>query len=751
MSLIRKNIESDQRRSPVEKVYLHFDRTFYMSGESIHFGAFAVEGPQHIPTTISNNVHVELLSPSLGLVSRITIQVTEGCGSGHFDLPDSLATGVYTIRAYTNWMLNFDHAYVFQKAIRVYSLFANQQVSAAPLDEATPGELQFLPEGGNWVYGIGTRVGFKALNRAGLGVAVRGKIFDDLGREVATFQSKHLGMGMIYLVPDYGRTYYARVEGLDRSFQLPTPAQTGLVLGVVAGNPDNNIRFRIQTPQVKVDNHVTIIVQCRGKVIYSQTATIASGELNGSLPRAAFLPGINQITVFNKDQQPVAERAFYVDQPTGLNIKTELSDTIVGKRKKVVMTMNVKDQQGKPVVARFSVSATDNSQVVLSKNREVIDGYLLLRSDLKGTIEDPGYYFNTANPDRFEALDLLLMTQGWRTFSWERIRNDVPMKISHLSERGFRISGTMKQNYSTKPISYGKVSFLSKDFKTIFGAIETNAAGRFRVDDIQVDGPTEILFQGHFKKEKRTDVWFDFDTLQVRANPDFNVMPWPEEIGEFEHSFINKGILRRNVDDQFNVEKDVTLLESVVIRGQKIPTTIREKLVADGRGYKRTIIVDNTSWATHPFQLLRGKATGIGDCVGRPIRIYWDGMEIFHFSQLNAKDPNMVSEIDTACDLIAFWTRRGSFTNSAKSFMLRGYQPKREYYAPKYHQQLPDHSKEDYRVTLDFQPEVHTNALGLATFEFYTSDLSTTITISAEGLTRTGIPFAVQRTVRVTP
>lgn len=747
LSQVRKNLEIDQRRNPIEKVYLHLDRPFYMTGETIHFGAFVTEGYQHTPTTISNNVHVELHSPENKLVQRFTIQCLKGGGSGYIDLADSMRSGIYTIRAYTSWMQNFDNSFIFQRSIRIYSLVENQQFHSILTPQSKFIDLQFLPEGGSWVYGIETRIAFKAINEKGLGIDVKGRIFDDLNREVITFRSTHLGMGAVSMAPQQGRSYYAKVEGSDTPFHIPQPTIAGFVLSV--RSTQKNVQFQIRSAVSDANNHVTLVVQCRGRVIYSTNAIIGSGELNGVIPRAAFLTGVNHITLFDKNQRPVAERLFYVEREDPLAIVASLQDSVTGKRKRVAMDIEIRDSEGKPIKAHLSISATDNSQVILPPNRETICSYLLMRSDLKGTIEDPGYYFNSVNRDRFEALDLLLLTQGWRRFTWDRILQNAPVKISYPAEKGFHIAGIMKRNYSNKVIPNGKVSFLSKDFKTIFGAVETNASGRFRVDDIQVEGPTEMLFQGHFKNEKRTDVWIDFDTLQVVAEPDKGTNSPPEDIGEFERAFINKGILRRNIDERFDAEKGVTLLEDVVIMGQKIPTTIREKLVAEGRGYRRTITIDNTSWATHPFQLLRGKATGIGDCPGRPIRVYWDGMEIFHPSQLTSKDPNMVSEIDTACDLIAFWTRRGSYSNSAMSFILRGYQPKREFYAPKYHQQLPEYAKEDYRVTLAFQPNIQTNDQGQAHFEFYTSDLVTTITISAEGLTQKGTPFVFQRSVKV--
>lgn len=747
LAKVRNGLDVDLRRSPVEKVYLHLDRTYYMTGETIYFAVYTTKSYLHKPSNMSNNIYVELFSGENKLLKRTVILVKEGKGMGLFDLNDSLKSGSYKIRAYSKWMQNFDPDYFFQKDIPVFSLYENQQSEVAQ-PPSTIAELKFFPEGGDLLYGIESKVGFKAVDANGIGIDFRGKIFDDQNKAIADIQSSHLGMGLILLRPEPHRTYYARVDGLAMPVALPEPKVAGYVLKVINNTSLKNIAFEIRTNLYAPDNEVTIVVQCRGRMLYSTTATIASGELNGAIPRLAFLSGVNHITIFDRNGLPVAERLFYVDRQDALQVKTVLSDTVLGKRKKVSLDIQIREKGGTPAKARLSLAATDDLQLRLDGDRETIASYLLLSSDIRGNVESPGYYFNTSNKDRCEALDILMLTQGWRRFVWKRIIENEPGKSEFTVEKGFHITGTMRSPYTNKPIPRGKVSFLSKDFKTIFGATETDAVGRFRVADIQVNGASEILFQGEFKKV-RTDVWFDFDTTQVIPSLQQPICALLRSMTEFERTFISKGIKRRNIDERYNVEREVTLLDEVVIIGKKIPTTPREIAQASGHGYKRTIKVENSSWAKNPFDLLRGHATGLGDC-HRPIRIYWEGVEIFSRSQLDAMDPNMVGEIDTACDLIAFWTKPGSYAKSATSFMLKGYQPAREFYSPQYNVRLPEHEKEDYRVTLHWQPDVQTDEKGMAHVEFYTSDIATTVSISIEGISSTGIPFVSRSRVRIT-
>jgi maltooligosyltrehalose synthase len=53
---------------------------------------------------------------------------------------------------------------------------------------------------------------------------------------------------------------------------------------------------------------------------------------------------------------------------------------------------------------------------------------ILLTSDLKGYVEKPNYYFAKENDDVNKALDNLMLTQGYRRFSWKEIAKTVSEK-----------------------------------------------------------------------------------------------------------------------------------------------------------------------------------------------------------------------------------------------------------------------------------------------------------------------------------
>jgi hypothetical protein len=156
---------------PQEKIYLHQDRTYYASGETIWFKAYLTAGPYHEPSSLSRTIYVELINTKNEVIQEHTLFTPDGFASGQLQLPDSLPSGQYLLRAYTNWMRNSGEEYFFHRPITIWN-------EAPPiLDQVSQDDLdiQFFPEGGHLVQGILSKVAFKVLGGNGLGKKAKDK------------------------------------------------------------------------------------------------------------------------------------------------------------------------------------------------------------------------------------------------------------------------------------------------------------------------------------------------------------------------------------------------------------------------------------------------------------------------------------------------------------------------------------------------------------------------------------------------
>lgn len=118
---IRTNFLQYCNNVPWEDIYVHTDREEYISGEHMWFKVYLVDRQSGLSTSHSTLVYFELLDFDHHPVVRERIRIENGSGPGHIILPDTLKSGNYSIRAYTNWMKNFMPSACYTHTIDIYN------------------------------------------------------------------------------------------------------------------------------------------------------------------------------------------------------------------------------------------------------------------------------------------------------------------------------------------------------------------------------------------------------------------------------------------------------------------------------------------------------------------------------------------------------------------------------------------------------------------------------------------------------
>ena len=104
-----------------EHVHLHTDRLAYYPGDDIWFKAFLNYKLKGIKDTTSSILHVQLVDSNKNIIDKKRIEITNGYAYGEFNLPENLSRGQYQLRAFTQYMLNFDSQFLFQQPISILS------------------------------------------------------------------------------------------------------------------------------------------------------------------------------------------------------------------------------------------------------------------------------------------------------------------------------------------------------------------------------------------------------------------------------------------------------------------------------------------------------------------------------------------------------------------------------------------------------------------------------------------------------
>lgn len=109
-----------------EALFLHIDRDKYIAGEEIWFSIYITDCNKRTLSPLSILAYVELLNPWNLPVIQTRIKISGGRGEGNFTLPDSVSSGTYTVRAYTNRMKDYLPDNCFMQDIDVVNPFGSE-------------------------------------------------------------------------------------------------------------------------------------------------------------------------------------------------------------------------------------------------------------------------------------------------------------------------------------------------------------------------------------------------------------------------------------------------------------------------------------------------------------------------------------------------------------------------------------------------------------------------------------------------
>ncbi len=350
-------------------------------------------------------------------------------------------------------------------------------------------DLQFFPEGGNMVEGVRCCMAFKALNEFGKPADIQGYIFDETLTKITDFNSYKLGMGVFELLPQPGRHYYAMVTkpGISKPFELPDPVTKGYSLKVTKVNNKYNVVFNSPIAET-----VHLIVQCGNSIVFSKSTNAALGinEINFSADK--FPAGIGTVTLFDYNEIPRCERLVFFNYNKRLKIILKFDQEKYGPREKVKLHIRTFDGDSLPISANLSLSVVNDQLYTFADDKQHnITSWLLAGSDLKGKIEEPDFYFKTDEPKAEQALDYLLLTQGWRRYKWTDIV-DVNYKTSFFAEKIGCINGRILNKNTGQPVK-AEVTIVELQNRKRSLRVTTGPNGIFKFFDADASSPLQLL------------------------------------------------------------------------------------------------------------------------------------------------------------------------------------------------------------------------------------------------------------------
>ncbi|MFD0750011.1 hypothetical protein ACFQZS_07650 [Mucilaginibacter calamicampi] len=869
-----------------EKIFIQTDKQNYNKEDTIWFKAYVFDASSLSASTKTGLIYMEITDATDRVINRNMVSLTAGLGWGNIPLVDNrFPEGTYTLRAYTNWMRNFDEHYIFTRQFTIegaldedwminsrfeltekegqnnvktgLAFFTNEghrmfaealktRITAGrrnlyrtnlttgvdgtldfdfnlpdkvttkdiniSLTKKIKGEkevtfnvpviinrdektdLQFMPEGGSLINGMLNNVAFKAINEEGKGVNVQGEIYNSKGQSITTFSSKRLGMGAFKFRPEPDEIYTARVNfhGKLLSFPLPQAKSSGVMLNV-DNITDKDSVFITVTPSAnarQLGGIYYLIGQSPAMVCYGARVNLTKGASTFSVNREAFPTGVVRFTVLSATSAPVAERIIFIDHKDRIRIDVIPSKTTYGSRDSVSLAIIASDKDGFPVQGSFSLAVTDNAQVKLdSTTLPNLPAKLLLADDLKGEIENPGWYFSKGDSAlKVQALDVLLLTQGWVNYKWTDVFAAKPKPLLFKAEPEFAVKGRVLNAFN-KPVEKSNIILLSLK-PVIVADTMTNAAGEFSFTGISPPDTVAFNLQARNKRGRSFNVGIELD--------DFTPPVWSASQQRLIPPYVNIDTSRLNamrtkaLYNQEEAKITGRQLQEVQIKAKKIikeskslvgPGEADFTLNSDDIKSKGKMTMEDLFKKNIPGFVVRENGMYTSYIIdNKAVVLIIDGIKSSVFmgpgfglkqmlQYMDADDAKGIEVMTTGNNqipytqqhlspLAKFWeyafieltTYSGNgFTQKVPGTYI--YRPpafasKKEFYSPRYAVKRTEPGV-DTRPTLFWVPNITTDEIGRATVSFYTADKTATYTVNIQGADMDGLVGAAQSKIKV--
>lgn len=748
-----------------EKIYIHTDRSYYVCGNILWFKTYVVNAVNNEPLSVSKVVYIEILNSLHQPVLQCKVAIKKGSGSGSFNLPFSLQSGNYELRAYTNWMKNGTPDHYFSKIITIINTTKNLDHSL--VENKTVYFANFFPEGGNLVNGLESVVAFKVNDNTGKGADFKGILVDQMQDTILDFQSSNFGMGRFSFTPQPNKNYTAIITLNDSSVikkNMPGSYNNGYVMQLT-DEGSKNIKIRVQAAHVIAQN-LYLIAQNHQHIDFARTIHLENNQAIVMINKDSLAEGMSIITLFDEQREPISERLYFKRPLEKMMIEAKADKNTYGYRSKVNMDIATVNESGKSLKGDLSVSVyrLDSLQ---HPGQDNIFSYLWLSSDIQGYIQDPVYYFKNDNPKTNDDLTNLLLTQGWRTFDWKNVFLNKKPSFSFIPENyGHIITAKITNDMSGKPAANilvylsvpgkrvqlygcrsdnnGLVHFDMKDFYGIDQVVLQTNTSKDSIYHLEILSPYSENFSNyslpalHVAEDQSDDLQAAYNDMQIENG--FH----QKDLENFQHLSIDTL--------PFFYKPSKTYLLDNYTRFTTMEEVMRE--------YVAEVNVSRKEKKYH-FLTLNAPGFALHDMQPSETIFYTDplilldGVPVFDVNKIIEYDPLKVQKLDVvtskyhwgpidADGIVSYTTYKGNldgFTLNPHDLVVDydGLQQQRIFYSPDYSTENAQQSRlPDFRDVLYWSPDINTSEKGDSKFSFFTGDVSGKYWVQLEGISSNG-------------
>lgn len=760
---------------PKEKIHIHFDKQLYNKEETVWYKLYLLA--EYIPSPLSKNVYVNWYDTEGKMLRQTVSPLFQSTAKGSFEIPVDYKGEFVRVKAFTSWMLNDDTSFIYQKDIPI-----NKGTPIAKTRNVQRTKLELFPEGGNLVLGLDEKIAFKASNQSGMPVMFKGQLLNSKNQVLDSLKVKHDGMGFFFLKPEPGEQYridWTDEKGVKGSTPITNIQKEGLSLSIAGTNDKALIQVERTANVPETHQQLYLLVHMNERPVYKVRLNMtAKSIINTAVPIDELQTGILQFSLFTNDWVPLEERILFVNNRMHeFNAKVNPGIISLEKRGKNVLEVFVSDT----AVANMSIAITDAE--LTGQEQHSIFSDFLLSNQLSGYIHNPAYYLKSDADSITSRLDLVMLTNGWRRFDWDKLKAATQPIIKYAPETDYlKLKGKV---YGMETVRGGpdqlNLILKGKDSSTNVYFVPIQKDGSF-------DEPLPIFFDTarvyyNFNDKNKTGYVAQVQlgngllkkepgsTIRIDQTPVFSV--WSDSLA----------LARMNLflqeEEKLRKSMATATLQEVVVQAKiKDPMLVLDEkyatgLFSGGDAYSFDLTSDKMPGAFNVLSYLQGRVAGLqisGN--GSQMSLSWRGgtpslylneiissvdmvqsIPITDIAYIKVMRPPFFGSGGGGADgAIAIYTKKGGDARQSdpskkgmETTILAGYSKFREFYNPVYSKENPSYDP-DVRSTLYWNPYILTNKkTPRFRIEFFNNDFSKKLLIVLEGINADG---KMTRTVR---
>jgi hypothetical protein len=651
-------------------------------------------------------------------------------------------------------------------------------------------DIQFFPEGGQLLCGAAQRIAYKVTGTDGLGISVSGQLTGAGVRQAMEFKSNQFGMGYINTevnCKQQGQVTFTMPDGSKTSRRLPAPQPYGHSLLVDYQPEDFRARVSVRQalPDAAYTQNLYLLLQSGGVAYYATEVSMSDDMASLDVSLKGMPTGIAQFTLFAETGEPLAERVIFVQQDDQMKVAMKTDKTEYRDREMVSLELETSALQDKYPPADFSIAVYSEDAVSSDATRETtIFSQLLLSADIKGYVEQPNYYFDQPTSLTRKNLDVLMMTQGYRRFSWRNL-NSGKIEPSYYPAENLNLAVTGKLvGLWHQKIPFGKVFLVNNELGIVM-ADTTDENGRFSFNNLVITEGLRFSVIGRKKNDgARLEVLLDkYGNQKLTANvniadarTDFSrKLPLKvQRLSKEEEAGLRARISSANLLKEVRIRARLRepglstikayIAESIIFNAQDSGKTIKkaindrvlENLTIVSQASRTFVSSDGNEQGKGKFKVADSKAyrgQQAMDIVINDRRYSADAInDIFNWDVEDVIKIDIVRATNAVRPTMFIYTRTNYVYNPINpsdpgsdskwapdmvNIFPRGFDRVKEFYVPMYDSPDQKNTKADFRKTIYWNPSVKIRH-GLAELSFFNGDRKGRYKIVAEGINSEG-------------